>query len=337
MDYSTVYGEAWDSETAKGCRGDAVLLAMFAYLMTTRHANMIGVFSLPWLYIQHDLGLSKEEIERALDHFEHDGFIVRDANLIFVRRMAEVRMSLANRDTPLSKQDNRLKKAHHLYNALQSPKLADAFFDQYQRVLSLKRRDFKTRQNLDPPPSPRAAVTADPPPAPPPAVRSSAHRAHAWCSTVRPLCVPMFLHEEFLGVYGASVEEPALFAKYEQWVAALGPTEPLPQGPLAFFRKHVTQDMGRRRPRTRTELMDEAPARWLDLLAYLESRLPRHAFYTWIRPLRCVSAEGDKLLIAADDARVQFVLKHYGKELDEATKAVSATIAFQDLPTEAPS
>jgi hypothetical protein len=143
--YSVVYGEAWDGETARSCRGDAALMIVYFYLMTTNHANMIGVFGLPPSYVRHHTGLPESEIERAFDHFEQEGFIQRDrkCDWVFVRRMAEIRLRLAERDEPLSPKDNRLAGVQALYRAIPSDRLAAAFYDTYKEPLRLKPRITK--------------------------------------------------------------------------------------------------------------------------------------------------------------------------------------------------
>jgi hypothetical protein len=138
--YGVVYDCAWDGDTCRSIRGDAPLLTVYFYLMTTSHANMIGVFNLPAAYVHHDTGLPEAEIERAFTHFEQDNFILRDRDWIFVRRMAEIRMQLQTRDGPLSEKDNRLAKAQALYRTIPSSRLAAAFYDAYKEPLRLKPR-----------------------------------------------------------------------------------------------------------------------------------------------------------------------------------------------------
>jgi hypothetical protein len=143
VNYSTVYGEAWDSRTAKQCRGNPVRLALFAYLMANGHTNMIGVFKLPVAFIQYDLGLPQADIEDALQFFADDGFIVRDVDTdyIFVTRMADVRMQLDTKPA-IDKKDSRWARAMHLYTSIPTAKLAQAFYQRYATKLRLPERTF---------------------------------------------------------------------------------------------------------------------------------------------------------------------------------------------------
>ncbi|HEY0268071.1 MAG TPA: hypothetical protein VGC12_02435, partial [Methyloradius sp.] len=59
-DYSKVSGAFWTGKTGKSIRRDMETQIVAMYLMTSPHANMIGVFSLPVGYIQIDTGLTFE-------------------------------------------------------------------------------------------------------------------------------------------------------------------------------------------------------------------------------------------------------------------------------------
>lgn len=68
-DYAQVCPQFWLGKTGKKLRGDAEAQLVALYLITSPHANMIGVFHCPMMYIAHETGMSLEgaskEIGRA--------------------------------------------------------------------------------------------------------------------------------------------------------------------------------------------------------------------------------------------------------------------------------
>ena len=89
-DYGVVSPRFWIGETGKKLRGnhEAQLLAL--YLMTSPHANMIGVFHCPVLYMAHETGLSMEGASKALASLIEAGFCTYEeaSETVFVHRMA---------------------------------------------------------------------------------------------------------------------------------------------------------------------------------------------------------------------------------------------------------
>jgi len=88
-EYGSISPRFWIGETGKKLRGDpeAQLLAM--YLMTSPHANMIGVFHCPVLYMAHETGMSMEGASKALARLIQEGFCTYDeaSETVFVVRM----------------------------------------------------------------------------------------------------------------------------------------------------------------------------------------------------------------------------------------------------------
>ncbi len=89
-DYGVVSPRFWIGETGKKLRGnhEAQLLAL--YLMTSPHANMIGVFHCPVLYMAHETGLSMEGASKALASLIEAGYCSYEesSETVFVHRMA---------------------------------------------------------------------------------------------------------------------------------------------------------------------------------------------------------------------------------------------------------
>ena len=51
---------------------------MFMYLVTCPHRNMIGLYSLPKIYIQYSMHLSEDAIDKSLKELKDNGFATYD-------------------------------------------------------------------------------------------------------------------------------------------------------------------------------------------------------------------------------------------------------------------
>ena len=94
-DYSKVSPQFWIGHTGKSLRGDkdAQLVAM--HLMTCSHANMIGVFHCPVIYIAHETGLSLEDASKGLQRLIQERFCSYDEarEMIWVHEMAKYQIA----------------------------------------------------------------------------------------------------------------------------------------------------------------------------------------------------------------------------------------------------
>lgn len=89
-DYGKVSPRFWTGKTGKALRGDQEAQLLALYLMTSPHANMIGVFHCPIMYMAHETGLPIEGASKALQRLESIGFCTFDAEeeLVWVHEMA---------------------------------------------------------------------------------------------------------------------------------------------------------------------------------------------------------------------------------------------------------
>ena len=89
-DYGTVASQFWVRGTGKELRGDMEAQLVALYLMTSPHANMIGVFHLPVMYLAHETGLSIDAAHGALERLSAKDFCTYEAESewIFVHRFA---------------------------------------------------------------------------------------------------------------------------------------------------------------------------------------------------------------------------------------------------------
>lgn len=88
--YGVVSPRFWIGETGKSLRGNASAQVLALYLMTCPHANAIGVFHCPMVYMMHETGLDSEGASKALRCLIDGGFCsYEDASeTVFVHRMA---------------------------------------------------------------------------------------------------------------------------------------------------------------------------------------------------------------------------------------------------------
>lgn len=73
-DYGIVTPKFWIGETGRALRGDLAAQVVAAYLITNPHANMLGLYYLPFLYLCHETGIDQDSASRALAKLESEGF-----------------------------------------------------------------------------------------------------------------------------------------------------------------------------------------------------------------------------------------------------------------------
>ena len=97
-DYAKVAPQFWTGETGKQLKAfgvEAVVVGM--YLMTSPHANMIGLYYLPKIYLAHETGLGIEGAEKGLARAIEAGFCTYDeaSEYVFVHAMARFQIGEA--------------------------------------------------------------------------------------------------------------------------------------------------------------------------------------------------------------------------------------------------
>lgn len=146
-DYGVVSPKFWIGETGKALRGngDAQLLAL--YLMTCPHANMIGVFHCPVLYMSHETGMSFEGASKALASLSEAQFCTYDevTETVFVHRMAAYQVGEA-----LKAEDNRVKSVVKEWQNIASEPLQRAFSAIYSGAFHLPVEPKKARASKAP-------------------------------------------------------------------------------------------------------------------------------------------------------------------------------------------
>lgn len=113
-EYGTVSPQFWIGRTGKSLRGNAEAQLLALYLMTSPHANMIGVYHCPLAYMAHETGLTIEGASKALRCLIEADFCTYDEDdeYIFVHQFAlhQVGESLAASDKRCKGVENELAK-----------------------------------------------------------------------------------------------------------------------------------------------------------------------------------------------------------------------------------
>lgn len=136
-DYGVVSPKFWIGDTGKALRGNAPAQVLALYLMTCPHANMIGVFHCPVLYMAHETGLGMEGALKALQSLIEAGYCTYDeaSETVFVHRMAAYQVAEA-----LKPGDNRVKGVEREWQNIGPSVLKQAFFAIYSVAFHLPKK-----------------------------------------------------------------------------------------------------------------------------------------------------------------------------------------------------
>jgi len=133
-DYGVVSPRFWIGDTGKALRGNAPAQVLALYLMTSPHANMIGVFHCPVLYMAHETGLGFEGASKGLQSLIEAGFCTYEeaSETVFVHRMATFQVA-----NELKIADNRVKSVIKEWENIPSDALKAAFHAMYSVAFHL--------------------------------------------------------------------------------------------------------------------------------------------------------------------------------------------------------
>lgn len=133
-DYSKVSGTFWTGKTGKAMRGDFQTQVVAMYLMTSPHANMIGVYHCPILYIAHETGSPIEGATKGLRVLCDGAFCTydEDTETVWVHEMAKFQI-----DEQLKPSDKRVSGIQKLYDLMPEGRIKSGFFDKYASAFLL--------------------------------------------------------------------------------------------------------------------------------------------------------------------------------------------------------
>lgn len=132
--YGTVSPHFWTGKTGKELRKSPEGLIVSLYLVTCPHANMLGLYYVPLLYIAHETGLGIEGASKGLQWAEKAGFCSydHDTEIVWVHEMA--RFQIAEQLKPT---DKRSIGAQNEYNSLPSNPYLASFYDKYSNAFCM--------------------------------------------------------------------------------------------------------------------------------------------------------------------------------------------------------
>ena len=153
-DYGVVSPKFWTQGTGKSLRGDLAAQVVALYLMTSPHANMIGVFYCPIDYIAKETGIPLEGASKALQSLIEAGFCRFDESTeeVFVIRMVAYQVG-----ERLEAKDNRCKGIAKELEKVGSDQLRRAFAAIYSIAFHLPEAPESKPQEQSPseaPPKP---------------------------------------------------------------------------------------------------------------------------------------------------------------------------------------
>jgi len=141
-DYSKVSPQFWIGTTGKKLRQQGIECQLVSlYLLTCTHANMLGMYYLPKMYIAHECGLSLEGASKGLASAIEGGFCDydEDSEVVWVYEMA-----LHQVGEQLKDNDKRVKGVQNEYENQPESKFLGAFYDKYKdNFLMIKRRGIE--------------------------------------------------------------------------------------------------------------------------------------------------------------------------------------------------
>jgi hypothetical protein len=155
-DYGKVSPLFWTGKTGKALRKEPEALIAALYLMTSPHSNMIGIYTLPILYMAHETGMTIKGASEALRRLAELDFCTydHDAEIVFVHEMAKYQIA-----EQLSPADKQVIGVRNELAKVSVHSMATAFFDRYKEAFHLTETKGDARPSK-PPTKPRAGTGA---------------------------------------------------------------------------------------------------------------------------------------------------------------------------------
>jgi hypothetical protein len=141
-DYSKVGPQFWIGKTGKALRKQGIEAQMVAmYLMTSPHANMLGLYYIPQTFIAHETGLGLEGAMKGLQGCIDAGFCRydEDSEVVWVIEMARFQVG-----DQLKDKDLRIKGVQNEYDSLPDNPYLAVFFDMYAAAFCMTSKRGET-------------------------------------------------------------------------------------------------------------------------------------------------------------------------------------------------
>lgn len=137
-DYGIVSPQFWVGKTGRSLRGDVHAQLLAVYLMTSPHANMIGVYYCPVDYMAKETGIPIEGASKALQRLVDEDFCTYDDEIewVFVHKFAEHQIGAA-----LKPGDKRAKGVINELAKVPACQCKTEFFRRYSAPYDIKNQD----------------------------------------------------------------------------------------------------------------------------------------------------------------------------------------------------
>lgn len=134
MNYGVVFPSFWTGATGRALRQDVDAQVVALYLMTSPHANIIGVFRCPIQFIQLETGRPIEGASKGLTKLCELGFctVDPDTETVWVHEMANYQIG-----PELKGADKRIKHVRRFYEDIENAQIKQAFFAKYGAAYQL--------------------------------------------------------------------------------------------------------------------------------------------------------------------------------------------------------
>ena len=170
--YSTVSPKLWIGRTGRSLRRCLEAQVVAAYLISSPHDNMLGLYYLPLESISNDTGLTREEVNAGMNRCIEVGFCQYDGatEMVWVINMAKYQVG-----SDLKVNDNKVRGVRAAYADLPENPFLGPFFDRYAKDFHLEtRREGKPLASPFQAPLEGLGSPLPEPPAPPPTAASLA-------------------------------------------------------------------------------------------------------------------------------------------------------------------
>jgi uncharacterized phage protein (TIGR02220 family) len=135
-EYAKVFPHIWIGRTGKEIKTLGIEAQLLShYLITSPHANMIGIFYLPIALVAHETGMSEETVRTALNKLITIQFCSYDETMeyIWVHNMAFFQIARS-----LKANDNRVKNITDQLRTLPQLEFLSAFLQKYNHAFCLE-------------------------------------------------------------------------------------------------------------------------------------------------------------------------------------------------------
>lgn len=134
-EYSKITPQFWLGSTGKKLRGHIEAQVVATYLLTSPHANMLGLYYLPKMFIAHETGLPLEGASKGLQRCIEVGFCHydEDSEMVWVIEMALHQVG------ELKSTDNRCAGIQNEYDKLPKNLYLTEFYNKYSSIFHMKK------------------------------------------------------------------------------------------------------------------------------------------------------------------------------------------------------